>query len=112
MLGAVASYIFVYIPLINISLKALLKLNTLTEKQKEILKDMMQVWRNGEIPSYISKKITKEIRHLKGNPLEIFYKIYNMLPNRYLEKPSQKMIKTSTEDMKVILSLYLKKGSE
>lgn len=94
------------------TLKALLKLNTLTEKQKEILKDMMQVWRNGEIPSYISKKITKEIRHLKGNPLEIFYKIYNMLPNRYLEKPSQKMIKTSTEDMKVILSLYLKKGSE
>ena len=73
---------------------------------------MMQIWRNGEIPSYISKKIAKEIRHLKGDPLEIFYKIYNILPGKYLEKKSLKMIDSTTEDMKVILSLYLKKGSE
>ena len=90
-------------------LKAISKCRSFTDIEDETIKNMINLWEDGNIPANITKdvlKLTKEIT----DPIKVYYEIIELVPERYFEKRKNKKKNIGTGDIKVILSSYLKKG--
>lgn len=91
-------------------LKGLSRVRTFTEEQEEKIKQLKQLWEDGNIPTTISKAVIKNIKDMKA-PLKIYYEVINEVPESYLIKKREvKNVINFSGDTEVILSEYLKKG--
>lgn len=90
-------------------LKFIRRNKTFTDDEEALIKQMIGIWGDGNIPSSISKEILKEIKGIV-EPIKIFYIIKELLPKKYLEKRQGKKRTSLLGDTEVILSSYLKKG--
>lgn len=89
-------------------LKALLKLNIFNEKEEMLIRDLDKCWSDGRIPNSISKDILKELKKLT-NPIDIYKKIVQKVPEQYLEeKYNYEVDKDEEVDIEVILSAFIK----
>jgi hypothetical protein len=87
-------------------LKALSKCKKFTEPQEELLRRMLELWQNGEIPANITKSVIK-ISKNKIDELQLLTEILDRVPERYLDGRSQKRA-TESSRKQVILSCHLK----
>jgi superfamily II DNA/RNA helicase len=87
-------------------LKALSKCQKFTEPQEDNIRNMADLWQNGEIPSALTKEILKAVNGVE-DPLKAYFEIFDRIPERYFMGRGQK--KTPTKGVKqIILSCYLK----
>lgn len=89
-------------------LKAMKKDERLTDDQEEQLDVLIERWRNGEIPSKVSKEIVKKSKTIM-DVLEFYYEIIKIVPPVYFEERKEPSRKYSN-DKQVILSCYMKAG--
>ena len=91
-------------------LKALSQCKKFTNEQDEVIKSMLILWENGEVPASLTKEILKELKAQNvSDELQAFYEIRNRIPDRYFAGRSIKHL--SQSDVKqVILSVFMEKG--
>jgi hypothetical protein len=89
-------------------LKALSKCKKFTEPQEELLRRMLELWQNGEIPANITKSVIK-VSKSEIDELQLLTEILDRVPERYLDGRSQKRT-TESSKKQVILSCHLKNG--
>lgn len=82
----------------------------LTDDQEDVIKKLIQLWQNGEIPSKISKDIIKK-QKLATDVLELYYEIINLVPPIYLEEKKSHKVKVDGEKQ-IVLSCYIKNGGK
>jgi superfamily II DNA/RNA helicase len=90
-------------------LKAISRCKTFTDDQDKLINRMRKTWEEGNIPTSISKEIIKQTKSV-NDPIKIFYEIQEIVPEKYFEIRKNKSKVQLSGNMKVILSLYLKKG--
>ncbi len=90
-------------------LKAISKCKVFTDEQEELIKKMRKTWEDGNIPASISKEVLKQTKGIT-DPVKIFYEIIEILPEEYFEERKGKKKVNISGEIRVILSLYLKKG--
>ena len=88
-------------------LKALLTVKDFTEDQEETIRQMINAWENGDVPASDTKRILKEISSVE-DAVEMFYKITNLLDEKYIGGRQQVGAYTVDGKKQVILSCYLK----
>ena len=93
---------------INI-LKAIAKCKSFTDEEDEIIRKMLKIWEDGNIPANITKDLLKQIKGMT-DPIKIYFEIVELVPDMYFEKRREKRKNISTGELKVILSSYLEKG--
>lgn len=93
-------------------LKGLLKVcKTLTDIQENRIKQLKELWEDGNIPASISKEIVKAIKDV-NDPIKIYYEIEKLVPDKYFEKRENKQKKNIEGKIKVILSEYFQRGDK
>ena len=90
-------------------LKAISKIKTFTDNQDAMIKKMIKLWEDGNIPANLSKDVINKTK-LITDPIKVYYEIIELIPERYFEDRKTKVRKLNSGEMKVILSSYLKKG--
>lgn len=91
------------------TLKAIARYRTFTDEQDTIIKKMIKIWEEGNIPANINKDILKQIKGM-DDPIKIYYEIVELVPGIYFEERKEKKRQHHSGNIKVILSSYLKKG--
>ena len=90
------------------TLRFLLKNKKFTDDEEEIIKKMIELWQNGDIPSKLTNKILKLTQAAK-NEIDMYYKIKSALDEKYFVE--RQTSKTINDDKKqVILSCDLNGG--
>lgn len=90
-------------------LKAISRYKAFTDEQDFLIKKLKKIWTDGNIPASISKEVLKQTKGM-NDQLKIFYKIKEIVPEKYFDNRKENKKNNLTGDMKVILSLYLKGG--
>ena len=90
-------------------LKAISRCKIFTDDQDNLIKKMRTMWEDGNVPASISKEVIKQIKELK-DPVQIFYTILELVPDEYFKERRIKKKTNISGNIKIILSLYLKKG--
>jgi superfamily II DNA/RNA helicase len=89
--------------------KALSKVKTLTDDQELKLKQIRQLVEEGNLPASVTKDIVKNTKGLK-DPLKMYYVVVHEIPEQYLiTKRKVKKVASTSGNMEVILSAYLRK---
>jgi superfamily II DNA/RNA helicase len=91
-------------------LKALSKCKKLTDPQEEAIRQMIDLWTGGEIPSNITKDVLK-IPKKETDELQLFAEIYDRIPDRYFTGRNKKR-EVMIGVKQVILSCWLQNGEE
>lgn len=86
-------------------LKALSKCKKFTDTQEEIVRKMIQLWQEGEIPAKITKDALKLIKP-EIDELQLFSEILDLIPERYFSGRNQKKV-TTVGEKQVVLSCWL-----
>ena len=89
------------------TLRSLQSIKDFTDDQEDNIKKMIESWENGDIPAADTKKILKEIS-TANDGVEAYYKIVDMLDEKYLGGRQQVAAYTVDGEKQVILSCYLK----
>jgi len=89
-------------------LKAISKCKSFTDEQDEMLIRIRKLWEDGEIPQSLTKEILKSVEGI-SDPMQIYYEIYDRIPEKYLEdRKTRKNLLSGNKQ--VILSAFLYKG--
>ena len=89
-------------------LKAISKCKSFTDEQDEMLVRIRKLWEDGEIPQSLTKEILKSVEGI-SDPMQIYYEIYDRIPEKYLEdRKTRKNLLSGNKQ--VILSAFLYKG--
>lgn len=89
-------------------LKAISRVKTFTDNQDTMIKKMIKLWEDGDIPANLSKEVIKKTKGIT-DPIKIYYEILELIPERYFNDRRIKQRKLSSGETRVILSSYLKK---
>ncbi|MCD2347402.1 helicase-related protein [Clostridium guangxiense] len=93
-------------------LKGIFKIcKAFTDEQEKKIKQLQELWEDGNIPASISKEVVKVTKNM-NDPIKIYYEIENLVPENYFEKRENKQKKNIEGNIKVILSEYLQRGEE
>jgi hypothetical protein len=87
-------------------LRGLLSVKELTDEQEDKIKQMIEIWENGDIPSADTKNILKSIKNIDDG-IEAYFQIIGQVDDKYFEGRNQKANKVEGEKQ-VILSCYMK----
>ena len=80
---------------------------TFTDEQDEMILKMRKLWEDGEIPQSLTKELLKAVDGIT-DPIQVYYEIYDRIPEKYLEERKTKKSMLSG-NKQVILSAYLRK---
>ncbi len=88
-------------------LKAISRCKSFTDEQDEMILKMRKLWEDGEIPQSLTKELLKAVDGIT-DPIQVYYEIYDRIPEKYLEERKTKKSMLSG-NKQVILSAYLRK---
>lgn len=87
-------------------LRGLLSIKEFTDEQEDKIKQMIEIWENGDIPSSDTKNILKSIKNIEDG-IEAYYQIIGQVDDKYFE--GRKHVSNKIEGEKqVILSCYMR----
>ena len=87
-------------------LRGLLSIKEFTDEQEDKIKQMIEIWENGDIPSSDTKNILKSIKNIEDG-IEAYYQIVGQVDDKYFEGRKQVNNKIDGEKQ-VILSCYMR----
>lgn len=87
-------------------LRSFLSYKKFTDIEEEVIKKMITIWENGEVPAKITKDILKTVK-LSKDIMEAYSICYDLLPDRYLQDSKEQQV-NKTGEKKVILSCFMK----
>lgn len=89
-------------------LRALLQtIKTFTDDEEEKIKRMIEIWKNGDVPSNDTKNILKSIKNVEDG-VEAYHKIVSQIDDKYFAGRKQVANRAEGEEKQVILSCYMK----
>lgn len=91
------------------TLRAILSCRKFTDDEEKEIKNMIDLWQNGSIPSKITKDILRDIKKIE-DPISIYHEITDRIPDRYLITSSSNGSTTKKHTREVILSMYMSNG--
>lgn len=87
-------------------LRGLLSIKEFTDEQEDKIKQMIEIWETGDIPSSDTKNILKSIKNIEDG-IEAYYQIVGQVDDKYFEGRKQVSNKIDGEKQ-VILSCYMR----